>query len=267
MLIVRPMLNHFLCVLDPNNLGRVTTENLFTWEQLSRLFATPVSLSRTEVSLVVGAKFRNGHRSKDALLERTIVPLEFAPCGSMFIVFRTATKEYAKETKNFPSCKPVAEISGPWTVKFDSRWGGPASVTFDKLEDWTKRSEDGIRFYSGTATYTKQFDLDLSKIQNPKSKIFLDLGDLRELAEVRLNGRSLDVVWSPPFRVEVTGALKSAGNVLEVEIVNFWPNRLIGDASLPLEKRFTKTNIRKLTKDTPLTPSGLFGPVTLLTAE
>ena len=198
---------------------------------------------------------------------RTIVPLEFAPCGSMFIVFRTATKEYAKETKNFPSCKPVAEISGPWTVKFDSRWGGPASVTFDKLEDWTKRSEDGIRFYSGTATYTKQFDLDLSKIQNPKSKIFLDLGGLRELGEVRLNGRSLGVVWSPPFRVEVTDALKPAGNVLEVEIVNFWPNRIIGDASLPPEKRFTKTNIRKLTKDTPLTPSGLFGPVTLLTAE
>jgi alpha-L-rhamnosidase/F5/8 type C domain len=207
---------------------------------------------------------------------RTLVPLEFTPCGSMFIVFRAQTPERASGAKNFPPFTPVADLGGPWTVKFDPRWGGPASVTFNTLEDWTKRAEGGIRFYSGTATYTKPFEFDPSKIQsrvretnevNRKSKIVLDLGSLRELAEVRLNGGPLGVVWSPPFRVEVTGALKPGGNLLEIEVVNFWPNRIIGDASLPPEKRFTQTNIRKLTKDTPLTPSGLFGPVRLLTED
>jgi hypothetical protein len=139
------------------------------------------------------------------------------------------------------------------------------AIVFDKLTSWTEHPNPGIKFYSGTASYMKQFDFDQSKIQNPKSEIFLDLGDLRELAEVRLNGKSLGIVWAPPFRVEITGALKPAGNVLQVQVCNFWPNRIIGDDPLPPEKRFTKTNIRKLTKDTPLMPSGLFGPVRILT--
>jgi hypothetical protein len=87
---------------------------------------------------------------------------------------------------------------------------------------------------------------------------------VRELAEVRLNGKNLGVVWAPPFRVDITDAVKPTGNTLEVQVVNFWPNRIIGDQLLPREKRFTRTNIRKLTKDTPLMDSGLFGPVRIL---
>ena len=166
---------------------------------------------------------------------------------------------------NFPTVKPVAGISGPWTVSFD-----PKSVQFEQLVSWPERNEPGIKFYSGTATYTKRFDLP-ANIQYPASSIqhrlLLDLGDLRELAEVRVNGKSLGVVWTPPFRVDITGVVNPAGNVLEIDVVNFWPNRIIGDASEPAEKRFTKTNIRKLTRDTPLIPSGLLGPVTLHVAE
>ena len=106
-----------------------------------------------------------------------------------------------------------------------------------------------------------------SAIENRHSKIYLDLGSVRELAEVKLNGKSAGVVWAPPFRVDVTGVIKSGSNELEVDVVNFWPNRIIGDASLSPEKRFTRTNIRKLTKDTALMPSGLFGPVRIMTAE
>jgi hypothetical protein len=192
---------------------------------------------------------------------RTFIPLEFAPCGSWFVVFRNKSTERSEHTENFPRWKPLAELGGSWTVKFDPRRGGPPSAEFAKLDDWTKRMEDGIRFYSGTATYTKTFDAPSSVLHSPR--LFLDVGDLRELAEIRLNGKSLGIVWAPPFRVEVTGALKPTGNVLEVQVVNFWPNRIIGDDSLPPEKRHTKTNIRKLTKETPLMPSGLFGPVTL----
>jgi len=113
--------------------------------------------------------------------------------------------------------------------------------------------------------YRKVFDAPAPA--GPQRRLFLDLGQVRELAEVRLNGRRLGVVWAPPFRVGITDALRPAGNVLEVEVVNFWPNRIIGDQSLPAERRFTRTNIRKLTKDTPLVPSGLLGPVTILAEE
>ena len=92
-------------------------------------------------------------------------------------------------------------------------------------------------------------------------------GNVKNLAEVRLNGKNLGVLWALPFRVEVTDAIKPTGNNLEIEVVNFWPNRIIGDQSLPPEKRFTRTNIRKLTKDTPLMDSGLLGPVRILVEE
>ena len=198
---------------------------------------------------------------------RTAIPLEFAPCGSVFVVFRATGAGPAVAAKNFPEHKPLGELTGPWTVAFDPKWGGPASAGFDQLVSWTDRSEPGIKFFSGTATYHKRFDLPSQpRPIEEGSRIFLDLGNLRELAEVRLNGRSLGIVWSPPFRVDITDAVKPAGNVLEVDVVNFWPNRIIGDDSLPPEQRLTKTNIRKLTKDTALMPSGLLGPVTLQVA-
>jgi hypothetical protein len=92
----------------------------------------------------------------------------------------------------------------------------------------------------------------------------LDLGSLRELAEVKVNGKSCGITWAPPFRVDITGAVKPGANKLEIDVVNFWPNRIIGDAGLPPEQRRTKTNIRKLTANTPLMESGLFGPVQIL---
>lgn len=101
-------------------------------------------------------------------------------------------------------------------------------------------------------------------LQQLNRHLMLDLGNVRELAEVRLNGRSLGIVWSPPFRVDITQAVKPVGNVLEVEVINFWPNRIIGDQTLPIEKRLTQTNVRKLTKDTPLMESGLLGPVQIM---
>jgi hypothetical protein len=155
-------------------------------------------------------------------------------------------------------------------VKFDPQWGGPQSVPFERLVSWPQRAEPGIRFYSGTATYTKTFDLPAREVPGRSSaagrRVFLDLGQVRELAEVRLNGRNLGVLWAPPWRVEITEAVKATGNTLEIEVVNFWPNRIIGDQSLPEDRRFTRTNIRKLTRDTPLLESGLLGPVTVSTA-
>ncbi|HEY4415180.1 MAG TPA: glycosyl hydrolase [Verrucomicrobiae bacterium] len=201
---------------------------------------------------------------------RTTVPLVLNPCGSLFVVFRQpATQPSVKAataTDSELKLKSLVEIAGAWMVHFDPKWGGPETVRFDSLVSWTLRPEPGIKFYSGTARYETTFNLPASALSQPAQKLFLDLGDLRELAEIHLNGKNLGVVWSPPFRVEATAALKAGENKLEIDVVNFWPNRIIGDASLPPEKRFTQTNIRKLTAATPLSEAGLFGPVKLLVA-
>jgi hypothetical protein len=135
-------------------------------------------------------------------------------------------------------------------------------VEFADLTDWTARPEPGVRFYSGTAIYQKNWTWNGG---TPDSGLSIDLGEVRELAEVKLNGRSLGIVWSPPFRVAIPpGVLKKGDNNIQIEVVNFWPNRIIGDAGLPESKRLTRTNVRQLTAKTKLVRSGLLGPVKIL---
>ena len=192
----------------------------------------------------------------------TTLPLEFTPCGSCFVVFRDpAQKHPATAESNAAGFKTLIELSGPWTVSFDPKWGGPESAQFDALVSWTTRGEPGIKFYSGTAVYRKAFEAPANLTGK---SAWLDLGDVRELAEVKVNGKACGTTWSPPFRVDISRALKPGANQLEIEVVNFWPNRIIGDASLPKDQCLTRTNIRKLTPETPLMKSGLFGPVRLL---
>ena len=196
---------------------------------------------------------------------RTTLPLVLPPNGSIFIVFRKPAPAARAEGRNFPVFQPVQELSGPWTVHFDPKWGGPETVRFSQLVPWTDRPEAGVKFYSGTATYRQRFDLPES-LRLAGQDICLDLGSVRDVAEVRLNGRELGVVWTAPWRVGITGAAKPAANVLEVRITNLWPNRLIGDAALPAGKRVARTNVL-LDKDRSLLPSGLLGPVWLMTAH
>ena len=166
-----------------------------------------------------------------------------------------AEKEYWPEVS--------AGASAPEKSPAEDLKSSTRRVDFDRLQSWTAQNDPGIKFYSGAATYTKSFDLPAEALQHKTAghALALDLGRVRELAEVRLNGQSLGIVWTPPFRVDITAAVQPVGNVLEVEVVNFWPNRIIGDASLPLAKRHTRTNIRKLTPDISLMESGLLGPV------
>jgi hypothetical protein len=136
---------------------------------------------------------------------------------------------------------------------------------FNDLPDWSDQSDLKIKYYSGKATYRKIFDYPEPRTQPP---LFLDLGELNSLAEVRLNGTSLGVLWTKPYRIEVSAAIKRGANTLEIDIINLWPNRLIGDGKLPPEKRLTQTNIDKFYKgEHKLMPSGLLGPVRLLVAE
>jgi hypothetical protein len=209
---------------------------------------------------------------------RTAVPMRLEPKQSFFVVFRSSQSSAGK---NFPELRTIAEIDGAWEVRFDPKWGGPARTRFAKLVDWTARPEEGIRYYSGTATYRKTFNASVPA----QGKIYLDLGTVKNVAEVRLNGRNLGVIWTAPWRVEVTGVLRARRNELEIEVVNLWPNRLIGDGRQPGQKRYTVTNVRTYDSVLPaghkaescpkcagrrkaglapeLLPSGLLGPVTL----
>jgi hypothetical protein len=209
-------------------------------------------------------KFAAAYTAQDG---RVAVPLDFAPCGSWFVVFRQpAAAHPATASTNSPEWKPLQEISGAWTVHFDPKWGGPATSSFDTLVSWPESSEPGIKFYSGTAVYEKSLNLpDHFDVKN--SRLWLDLGSVYELAEVKLNGKSCGVLWCAPWRVDVSDAIKPGENKLEIAVVNFWPNRLIGDAALPEAKRLTRTNITKLTAMTPLEPAGLLGPVRLLQSQ
>jgi hypothetical protein len=204
---------------------------------------------------------------------RTSIPLEFDPNGSMFVVFRKPTTVTAGEGENFEKLETIQNLEGPWTVQFDKDWFYPTAgltgeaaegkLVFEKLEDWSKRPEDAVKHFSGTAVYKKTFPV--SAVPSPGSKAFLDLGSVSETAKVTLNGKDLGVVWCAPRRVDITEALKPGENELEIEVVNNWPNRLIGDAKLPKEQRRTRTNITQYEKpeSQTLVPSGLLGPVTL----
>jgi hypothetical protein len=153
-------------------------------------------------------------------------------------------------------------LFGAWDIQFDPNWGAPASVKTDQLKSWTEFDTPGIKYYSGTATYLKSFKLKNNEIKG--SRLILDLGHVKEMASVKINGHQMQVMWCAPFRFDITPFVKSGTNELEVEVVNMWVNRLIGDGKLTNDKRLTKTNINKF--DAPdaekyLRVSGLIGPV------
>jgi len=204
---------------------------------------------------------------------RTHIPLKFNPYDSWLIVFPLKRSPDAKKAKvNFTNPEKLTEINGTWTVEFDKDWLYPTAVPgekekngiflFEQLSDWSKHPEQAIKYYSGTATYTNSFDVDPGMHKN--KTLFLDLGDVSVSAKVILNGHDLGVVWRKPFRVDISKAVKPGKNELQIEVVNLWPNRLIGDENLSEQERKTFTNMRVYKADSPLYSSGLLGPVTIL---
>ncbi len=195
---------------------------------------------------------------------RTFVPLKLEAHDSLFVVFRKSAKppRSEMEKRNWDEYAAVQEISGPWEVRFQPGRGAPEKATLDKLTDWSKHGDAGVRHFSGVATYRATF------VTNPDSEIrkpkwYVDLGRVEVMARVRLNGKNVGTVWKSPFRVEITSVLKPGENQLEIEVANLWPNRLIGDAGQPEAQRVAWTTWSPFAKDTPLLESGLIGPVTL----
>jgi hypothetical protein len=182
-----------------------------------------------------------------------------------------------------------AEISGEWTLSFPPNWGAPPSVTLGTLISWTDHTNEGVRYFSGTATYEKSIEIDADRLKEGR-EVWLDLGAVKNFAQVSLNGKDLGVLWKPPFRANLTTAAKPGANALVVKVTNLWPNRLVGDEQLPEDRewdgdqlkawpqwlldgkpsptgRLTFTTWHHWKKDSALLESGLLGPVTLRTAE
>jgi hypothetical protein len=220
---------------------------------------------------VSGCRFTERLPDYNAEDGRAHLFLKFAPNQSLLIVFRQ-TQEPATSmplpARTAQRVHSFADLAGPWEVSFDPAWGGPEKITFEKLDDWTQRTEEGIRHYSGKAIYRKRFDLSPERLKQAEKICRLSLGTVHDMASVKLNGRYLGVVWCDPWEVEIPRELlREQGNELEITVANRWPNRLIGDQALPPEKRRTKTTWNPFHKDSPLLPSGLIGPVQLMVSE
>jgi (4-O-methyl)-D-glucuronate---lignin esterase len=178
---------------------------------------------------------------------------------------RASGQTRSAEIKSVPEPR---EITGPWEVHFPPKWGAPPEITLDHLGSLSDSPDAGVKYFSGTATYIKAFGwAPPTETGKQKTETWLDLGEVQVMARVKLNGHDLGVLWKRPFRVNVTDALKPGRNTLEVRVADLWPNRMIGDAALPPAERFTWSSYEPFTRDSPLSKSGLLGPVILQSAE
>ena len=261
---------------------------------------------------------------------RTIVPIKFEPCGSVFVVFRksgapnitaltgatgaqiralpkgdelVASENGRYEIKSAAGIKSVEvtnvpaalTVTGPWEVSFPPKLGAPPSAVFEKLISWPEHTEEGIKYFSGSATYTKEIDIPATMVRKDL-ELSLDLGRVEVIAEVNVNGKNAGILWKPPFKTDITALVKPGKNTLKIRVTNLWINRLIGDefkppylqwgivqrvpggpvewpdwvmdgGPVPDTGRVTFTTWQYWKKENKPVPSGLLGPVTIQATE
>jgi hypothetical protein len=198
----------------------------------------------------------------DTAKGRTTVPLSLAPWETVFVVFRQAAKA-ASRTLPSLSEQPVTSIDGPWEVAFQPDRGAPDKTTFEKLTAWNENSDAGINYFSGTGTYTKTVQAEANWFK-PGAHLWIDLGEVKNLAEVSVNGKSLGIVWKTPYRVGRNYGAEPGANTIEIKVINGWANRIIGDRQPNVTKTYTFTSPKFYKADAPLLPSGLLGPVQIV---
>ena len=189
---------------------------------------------------------------------RTLVTWEAQPNDAKFFVFSEKEMADGKVIRH-SRIERESVLDGPWRVSFQEGRGAPAEAVFEALHSLSDSEDPGIRYFSGTATYSKDFTVD-----NLDGQVILDLGEVYHIAEVIVNGKSVRTLWKVPYEVEITDYLKQVSNSLEIRVTNLWPNRLIGDARLPESERLTYTSFPFYASNDPLLPAGLIGPVTLM---
>ena len=194
---------------------------------------------------------------------RTIVTLDLVPDDAVFVVFSGKTGAASFEVPK-PETKVAAALTGPWTVRFQPGRKAPEEAVFEQLGSYTESDVPGIKYFSGSAVYTKTFTLDAVP---EGGKVAIDLGAVRELAVVKVNGVDCGTLWKEPFCADITEAVKAGENTLEVTVINTWPNRIIGDAQPDAGKPVTYTSYHFYNADSALFPAGLLGPVQVTTIQ
>lgn len=201
----------------------------------------------------VSYSIENGH---------TKVSLPLQPNDAVFIVFNSPTNiasvKLPEKIEN-----EILKVEGPWDVDFQSERGAPAHSIFKDLASYTENADKGIKYFSGTSAYRTNFTIP-ENIISPNSRIYLDLGAVKNLAEVIVNGKSLEIAWKAPFRVDITTSLTTGENKLEIKVTNLWVNRLIGDMQPDVKHKIAYTSFQFYKADSPLLPSGLLGPVRVI---
>jgi hypothetical protein len=193
---------------------------------------------------------------------RTTVPLHLEPWGTVFVVFRKAARNSSRTLPKKDETI-LTTIEGPWNVSFEANLGAPATVTLDKLTSWSESSDEGVKYFSGKGTYTRTLDVPSEWITKA-SHVWIDLGDVKNLAEVSVNGKSLGIVWKAPYRVDATEALKVGKNTVEITVTDAWVNRIIGDRQPNVSKTYTFTSPKFYKADSKLVAAGLLGPVKVI---
>ncbi len=239
-----------------------------------------VAISRDGAAILADA--RRPSNSGDSPID--LLTYEFRQGGT----YTFTSVNGASSRFSIPPLPAPVTVSGPWQLKFPAGWGAPPEVTLDRLISWSQHPDSGVKYFSGTAAYSKSLTLPALA---PNQRLYLDLGNVQVMARVRLNGQNLGILWKPPYRVDITPAAKSGANALEIDVVNLWVNRLIGDEQLPEDSdrntngtlkswpqwlldgkpspagRLTFSSWRLWKKADPLVDSGLLGPVTLSTVQ
>jgi hypothetical protein len=195
---------------------------------------------------------------------RTTVPLHLEPWGTIFVVFVKPTSETSHALPQLTETT-VTTIAGPWKVAFQPGRGAPDSITLDQLSDWSQNKDPGVKYFSGIGTYTKTVWASPDWFKNG-SRLWIDLGEVKNLAVVSVNGTELGQTWHIPYRLDATSALKPGANQISVKVVNAWVNRMIGDEQ-PGAEKITFADVKPYKANSPLLPSGLLGPVTVVREE
>lgn len=252
-----------------------STDIYFVRNQTGEPLTSNVSFRATGRSVevwdpVTGEQFRADVTTTSG--GHTGMPLALPAWGSTFVVISNKQRDLPAYSFTKPAAQ--AQVQGPWTVTFPENWGAPPSIQLEELSSWIDHPDPGVQSFSGTGTYRTMFEV-APEVIAADGVLALDLGDVRDVAEVFVNGEPAGVRWTSPFRVDVQDLVRAGTNELEVRITNMWVNRLTADMDLPPEERFTRTNRPPFRQ--PRTPlgdetyrlqdSGLLGPVMLLRKE
>ena len=190
---------------------------------------------------------------------RTTVPLHLNPYETVFVVFRKPARTMSLTLPHQVET-PIYTLEGSWNVSFQAGRGAPEAITLNSLTSWSENSDERVKYFSGTGTYTKTIQAAADWFKTD-TRLWLDLGDVKDVAQVAVNGKPLGILWKPPYKVDVTSALHRGANEVTIKVTNLWVNRLIGDQQPNISKKYTFTVIPPYKASSPLLSSGLLGPV------